>query len=113
MGEDTTVFLSETRRKVLADDYDGNPNTERTHQSRIRAQSRTALKELIEVAESEAIENEDVFEPETVHHLLSAITMGGGGLDPYTPPEDYRNAVHSEMAGFFISYSERDRDADE
>lgn len=95
MGEqDTPVFLTEARREVLSGDYDGAENTERTHKSRIRARTRTAVDELLVVAASDEIDNADVFDPEKLRALITTLTRGPGGLDPWEPDEDYANSVH-------------------
>jgi hypothetical protein len=67
------TFLTESRREVLAGEWDGEPSTERTKKSQIRTRARAAVGELIEVADSPVIENNDVFEPEEVGRLLAAI----------------------------------------
>lgn len=113
MDDDTTVFLTDQRRDVLTGDYDGAANTERTHQSRIRSRARSALAELIEVAESDAIENESVFDPDQLRYLLTAIMQGGGGLDPYEPPEDYQNAVYVEVDRSLRYFQDMDDGGDE
>ena len=67
------TFLTESRREVLAGEWDGEPSTERSKKSQIRTRARAAVGELIEVAQSPEIENSDVFEPEEVGRLLAAI----------------------------------------
>jgi hypothetical protein len=64
------TFLTESRREVLAGEWDGEPSTERTKKSQIRTRARAAVGELIEVARSEEIENAEVFEPEEIGTLL-------------------------------------------
>ena len=77
-----STFLTPERRSVLNGEYDGAENVERTHKSRIRARSRTALEELIEVAESNEIDTREVFDPDDVFRLLRAILSP----DEYTGP---------------------------
>lgn len=95
--DNTPVFLTETRQKVLRGDYDGEENTERTHKSRIRARAQKAIDELDEVAMSPEIENEDVFDPERVAFLLLHIMRGTGGLNAYIPPKEYHDAMYVEV----------------
>lgn len=76
------VFLTETRRDVLAGDADLAESTIRSHKSRIRSRARTALAELIEVAESEEIENADVFEPQQLARLVAEIVSPQGDITP-------------------------------
>lgn len=72
------VFLTDARRAVLRDEFDGAASTEHSHRSRIRTRSRLALKELIEVAQSEEIENADVFDPGDIEALITALYTGDG-----------------------------------
>jgi len=117
------IFLTETRREVLAGESDYTEKTLANEQSRIRTRARAALGELIEVARSKEIENRSVFEPGEVGTLLfwilddpalmpgeGAMTGGLVGTDPEPPegvdpeiytqiPEElqqYRRMVHSE-----------------
>ena len=82
------VFLTDERRDVLTGEYEGSENVERTHKSRIRARSQTALEELIEVAESQEIDTRDVFDPHDVFNLLQAILLPDGYTGPYYPSPD-------------------------
>jgi hypothetical protein len=108
------AFLTDERRAVLAGDYDGSESVERTHKSRIRQRARSAIEELIEVAQSPVIENSDVFSPSQIGTLLFWImhdpaetTTPSGGLLGLGIHEDteysddfiqYQRAVHSEVA---------------
>jgi hypothetical protein len=86
MADTDRVFLTPERQAVLERDYDGADNTKRTHKSRIRSRSETALEELIQVAESPAIDTRKVFDQGDVFRLLRAIMfpdpmhIDGGGL---------------------------------
>lgn len=120
---ETDTFLTDERRAVLSGEYDGAANVERTHKSRIRSRGRSALAELIEVAQSTEIENRSIFGPEEIGTLLYWVLNDPalfpveqrGGLigtadDPpegvseeaYTKiPEglqQYRREIHSEAA---------------
>lgn len=112
MSEPNT-FLTDERRAVLTGDYDGSESVERTHKSRIRQRARSAISELIEVAQSPEIENSEVFSPSQIGTLLFWImhdpaetTSPSGGLlglgihedTEYSDEfEQYRRAVHSEV----------------
>lgn len=115
MGEIPNAFLTDERRAVLTGDYEGSESVERTHKSRIRRRARSAISELIEVAQSPVIENSEVFDPSEIGTLLFWImhdtsqTTGGGLIGEiedeslptvdYTDEfEQYRRAVHSEVA---------------
>jgi hypothetical protein len=91
------VFLTENRRDVLRGESDWTDDSIRNEKSRIRTRARTALDELIQVAQSEEIDNEDVFEPEKMLVLVATLTKGPGGLDAWTPDDEYRMAVESAL----------------
>ncbi|MDB2265997.1 hypothetical protein PM025_18190 [Halorubrum ezzemoulense] len=117
------VILTENRRDVLDGESDWSEDAIINEKSRIRSKSRTALGELIEIAQSDQIENRSVFDPEKVGTLLYWIlndpamfpVADHGGLigtddePPEGVPEDaylkvpeslqqYRQSVHSEAA---------------
>lgn len=96
------TFLTDERRAVLNGEYDGTENVERTHKSRIKARSQSALSELIEVAESEEIDNAEVFDPKQIRTLLTTILYKGGLIEPeYQHVSDaYRNAMYFELSQF-------------
>jgi hypothetical protein len=106
MGDETPVFLTDERRDVLNFDYDGADSTERAHRTNIRARAHTALQELIEVAESPAINHakemqstgEHVFPPEDVRRLLVALlTPNYQNLEPGDDdPDDFVTFVSEE-----------------
>jgi hypothetical protein len=100
MGDETPVFLTEQRRAVLEGDYskkfDGGASTERTHHTRIRQRTTTALDELIEVAESRPIHNPDVFDPQAVAKLVRTLLTMPEHLDEDNPDdEDARQSYHA------------------
>lgn len=99
MGEPNT-FLTDERRAVLNGNYDGADTTERVHRRNIKNRSRTALKELVEVAESSEIDNPDVFDPSDVHRLLVALTTPSGYSGPPTDP-------YSEAGDDWLAYRDR------
>lgn len=91
-------ILTERRREVLEGDYTGNESTRESHRSNIRASSKEGLAELIAVAESEEIDNEDVFEPEVVEQLLRAII---GPREDIKPLWEYGDrAVMSQLKDY-------------
>ena len=115
------IFLTENRRDVLAGESDFSKKSLTNEKSRVRTRARTAVDELIEVAQSTEVENRSVFDAEQIGTLLYWILndpamMGQpGGLigtddeppegvdaDHYTKIPDglqqYRHEVHSEAA---------------
>lgn len=107
MGEPKT-FLTDKRRAVLTGKYEGAENTERVHRRNIKNRATTALEELIEVAESDVIDNTEVFDPVDVHRLLIALTtppMTDGPVDPINPEDSldddwqaYRDRLYVQMS---------------
>jgi hypothetical protein len=102
------IFLTETRRDVLAGESDLEGKSLANEKSRIRTRSRAAVEELIEVARSEEIANADVFEPEVIGTLLYWILndpseMGvPGGLivtdaDEVDAPDDAVNEIPESL----------------
>lgn len=82
-------FLTDARREVLADEYDGDDKAERQQKYRIRDRSREALDQLVEVAKSSAIDNSEVFDPNTVGQLLSVLFIPRA-VEHYTNQPDER-----------------------
>lgn len=69
------VFLTEKRRDVLNGEYEGSDAALRNQKSRLKKSANTALDEVIAVAASGAIENdEELFHPDQIYRLLSALT---------------------------------------
>lgn len=100
---DEKVFLTEQRRAVLRNQYDGSDSNARTHKSRIRKKSKLALDELIEVASSPKIDNSDVFDPETVYTLISILLRGTGGL-MYETEEAQQKALENAEDNAIIAW---------
>jgi hypothetical protein len=68
------AFLTDSRRDVLEGNADDlTEQSLRNAKSRIRVRARLALAELIEVAESEEIDQTEVFEPDDIAQLLQAL----------------------------------------
>lgn len=99
--EDKT-FLTEKRRSVLIGEFDGSDSSERTHKSLIRTRARTAIRELIEVARSDQIDNADVFEPNDLARLIDALMVPDDGLTPRwnfeDDPQEYRDTYRYQLA---------------
>jgi len=68
-------FLTKKNRDVLYDRYEGSEGARRNQESRIRSRANNALDELIAVADSGVIDNEDVFEADQIYQLLVALTI--------------------------------------
>jgi hypothetical protein len=82
------TILTDTHRKVLEGTYDGNESTEQSHRSNIRTRTKEGLRELIEIAESDEIDNKDVFEPELIERLLRAMMGPRETIKPRWEYED-------------------------
>lgn len=113
------VFLTDTRRALLNDEYGGKDSSRATERSRIKNRASVALEELIEVAESEQIDNTDVFDPSDVHRLLVALTtppMADGPVDPTNPEQTiddnwqaYRDRLYVQLSKIQQFQRETDR----
>jgi len=86
------VFLTETRRNVLAGDAEMAESTVRSHRSRIRSRARVALQELAEVAASEEVETGDVFDAADVEQLLRAVLSEPESITPFWDAFEDRDA---------------------
>lgn len=108
------IFLTDSRRDVLNGDTDHlNSQSLANAKSRIRTRARLALDELIEVAASPAIDNEDVFEPEEVYTLISILLNGTGGLshgDEIPHPDELREQYDRYEAVAWKPYEDYSRD---
>jgi len=110
------IFLTGTRRDVLAGESDLEGKSLANEKSRIRTRSRAAIEELTEVAQSPMIENADVFEPEEIGDLLFFVlrdpghvdTLEGGLVDTPEEVEQYRNAVLAQLFKQIAKYGEFD-----
>lgn len=79
------VFLTDHRRDVLDGTADLTENSLINEKSRIRKRARMAIEELQEVAQSNQIENESVFDPKALAYLIQWVfldpaAMDGGGV---------------------------------
>ena len=77
------VFLTPERRSVLEGRRDHSSGSTSTHKVRIRRRAKRALEELIEVAESDEIDKEDVFNPDQIRRLLIALFGDHRDIQPY------------------------------
>jgi len=70
------IFLTDKRRQVLENDTDDlSEKAVRGHEYRIRVRARMALEELIEVYESDVIDNSEVFESHQIIKLLQELVQ--------------------------------------
>jgi hypothetical protein len=99
------VLMTDAREEVLDGSYTGKETALRNQKSRLRASSRTALEELIQVAESRQIDNTEIFTPEQIYRLLDTLLTGQGGvigddIDPekraFSP--SYRTELYAAVA---------------
>lgn len=88
------IFLTDHRREVLAGEADMTDGSLSVEKSRIRKRADMALQELIEVAESSEIENNTVFNPADIAHLLNAVMQPSDR--PLTALYDYETTNPAE-----------------
>lgn len=77
------AFLTDRRENFLDGNYDLENAADRQVKSRLKKSSTIAFEELIAVAASPAIENEDVFETEQISRLLRAIMGDPEAIEPF------------------------------
>jgi hypothetical protein len=80
------IFLTPPRREFLKDPESCSESARRSHYYRLRTRARMALNELIEVYESDAIPNEEIFAPSDVKRLFGALF---GDVDDITARNEY------------------------
>lgn len=103
MADESPVFLTDERRDVLNEEYQGADSTERAHRSNIRKRARKAIQELIEVAQSPQIDNSEVFEPDNLARLIDSLMVPQGTT--LTPrwnfegdPDEFRDTYRYQLA---------------
>jgi hypothetical protein len=67
------VLLTDERRDVLAGEYEGSGAALRNQKSRIRQSGDTALRELIEIADSPHVDQMEVFDQKLVAELVHTL----------------------------------------
>lgn len=98
------VLLNDKRESVLNAEYSGSDAALRNQKSRLRSSSRTALNELIEVAESPEIDNTEVFDPDDVFRLLRALLAP---RQEDLEPDEFVTIVTPEKYGDdFVAYAD-------
>ena len=75
-----SIFLTDSRRDVLEGTTDLTDQSLYNAKSRIRTRARLAIGELIEVAASSEIDNDDIFTEQQMQVLISNLLFGSGGL---------------------------------
>lgn len=117
--EDTPTFLTDKRRDVLLGRYDGTEATKRSHKSKIKTRTKTALNEIIAVADAGTIENDDeIFDPDQVYALLVSLTTDRdtfGTDDPDDPHQkeidpEFRRKIIEAVDEFRVVYHQKDRE---
>lgn len=97
------AFLSDRRQQIVdgatPEEMEIESGTYRHHRSQTKHQSEQALQELIEVAESPVIDTRDVFDPDDVFRLLSALFT----------PDEYTGTVYpsSDAPDDWLQYHDR------
>ena len=99
------VFLTEERQRFLDGGYEGA--AARKHRSRIRNRSQIALKELIEVANSPEIDNEEVFEIDLIYSLIFNLFLKSGlttSEGQFQANQAYRDELYRKLDQFLKLY---------
>jgi hypothetical protein len=98
------VLLNDKRESVLDGQYDGSDAALRNQKSRLRRSSQTALKELVGVAESNQIDNTEVFDPNEVFRLLRALLAPR--QEDLEPDEFVTVVSPDKYGGEFVAYAD-------
>jgi len=72
------VLITDRRRRLLNENLDETKGSVNVEKTRIRKRARIAIQELVEIARSDAIDNEDIFQPEDLNALITAIMEENG-----------------------------------
>jgi hypothetical protein len=95
-------FLTDTQKAVLADEYDGSDSARRAQKSRIRSRARQSIADLITVAQSDAVDNEDIFDPNDLARLIDSLMTPDGGL---TPRWNYSGTSQEHREEYLYQYA--------
>ena len=106
MTDSPNAWLTPKRRKYLSGQTeDFSDSALHAHKYRIRDRARRAFNELIEVYESDMIDNSEVFKPDDMRRLINALMSDFDGVprnefdDPLNHHEEYAyyHALLSEL----------------
>jgi hypothetical protein len=86
MGKPDNIFLTDTRKEYLNNPESFSEDAQHAHFYRVRDRAQMALEELIEVYQSDVIDNSELFEPSDVHRLFDALL---GDPTEITPRNKY------------------------
>lgn len=107
------VILTDQREKMLEEGTEQGDTADKMRMYRLKNSSTTALKELIQIAQSPHVDQTEIFDPETVNRLLIALLSPS--LDHYTTGtiptietdekitdefQNYRNSLYVEIDQF-------------
>lgn len=105
---DETVILTEKRQQFLENEYEGTDSARATMKSRLKSRSKIGFDDLVKVAQSDQIDNSDVFDPDAVASLFAALMidpaqmdLDRGGLrvgENYDVPADVDDSIVSEYS---------------
>lgn len=101
MSQPDHTFLTEKRREILNDESDWEQSSINVEKSRIKNRARTALQELIMVAESPEIDHTDVFDQDDVFKLLRAL------MTPSHRREEIEHGLNPDYPDDFQQYTDR------
>lgn len=106
------VFITDRRRALLNDELDETKASIDVEKTRIRKRARMALAELIEVAESDAIDNDDVFDSDELGRLVMALfrdiepaTTYEGSIDTYYQNHPYEMSLFIALLPSLLAYN--------
>jgi hypothetical protein len=90
-------FLTDKNRDVLFGRYEGTENARRNHKTRIKSKTAGSLNDLIAVADTGTIENEEVFDPDQVYALLVALTIDRDTFESEDLDDPHQKEINPEF----------------
>lgn len=112
------AFLTDRRRELLTGEYDGSDSARRNMVTNLRKDSRAALSDLTEVAESDEIDTSEVIDPIALAELVDAVF---GEIEPLAEADDpdahheryrYQDRVYDQLDDVLRDHRWRLRDRD-
>jgi hypothetical protein len=98
------VLITDRRRRLLNENLDETRGSINVEKTRIRKRARIAIQELVEIARSDAIDNEDIFQPEDLNALITAIMEENGlvSRNDFDGTAEEHTKEYSYKIGFIV-----------
>jgi hypothetical protein len=98
MGEQK--LLTDRRREIISEEYDPSDASNRQLKWRLKKDTETTLKELVEIARSPTIDNSEFFDPGLIEQLITALYTSGD-FEPFRTFDgdrtEYSDKIHYQL----------------